>query len=90
MPPSDKSQILLSSKFFSIRATQPTPIAPDTPSIRQRIKNAQSYNTEVSKALETILRNGPRMLVKGLKDWNFEDSIILHRGHIYVPKDNDL
>jgi hypothetical protein len=89
IPPSDESCILLDSKFFSVRATQPTPI-PTNNNLRQRIKNAQSYDTAVSQALETILRSGPRTLTKGLEDWNLEDGIILHRGHIYIPKDNDL
>ena len=40
--------------------------------------------------METLLRNGPRSVIKGLEDWNLEDGIILYRGHIYVPKDPDL
>ena len=79
---------LLNSKFFAIRATQPT--EPHDTLLRQRIKNAQSYDPEVSQALETILKNGDPSLTKGLQDWNLEDGIILHRGHIYVPKDADL
>jgi transposase InsO family protein len=88
MPPSEESRVLLNSKFFSVRATRPTPI--DNISIRQRIRNAQTYDSEVSTALETILHSGPRSLTKGLEDWNLEEGIILYRGHIYVPKDNLL
>jgi len=77
-------------KFFSIRATRPTAVEPLNSTIRQRIKSAQSYDTEVSQALETILKAGPRTLTKGLEDWNLEDGIILHRGHVYVPKDDTL
>jgi len=53
-------------------------------------KNAQNYDTEVRPSLEAILKNGPRSLTKGLEDWNLEDGLILHRGHIYVPKDDIL
>jgi hypothetical protein len=90
MPPSDEKRILLDSKFLSVRATRPTAIEPYDSALRQRIKNSQTYDTEVSKALENILKNGPRSLTKGLEDWNLEDGVILHRGHVYIPKDNDL
>jgi Integrase zinc binding domain len=45
---------------------------------------------EVSQALESVLKNGPRSLTKGLEDWNYEDGIILFRGHVCVPKDPAL
>ena len=54
------------------------------------LKNAQDYDTEVSQALEAILKNGPCSLTKGLEDWNLKDGLILHHRHIYVPKDNIL
>jgi hypothetical protein len=44
----------------------------------------------VSQALESILKNGLRSVTKGLEDWNLENGIILHRGHIYIPKDTTL
>ena len=87
LPTDDETRTLLDSKFFAIHATQTEPH--DT-LLRQRIKNAQSYDPEVSQALETILKNGDPSLTKGLQDWNLQDGIILHRGHIYVPKDADL
>jgi hypothetical protein len=87
MPPSDDKRVLLDAKFFAVRAMQLTPVPTD---LRQRIKNSQTYDSAVSHALETILHNGPRSLTKGLENWNLEDGLILHRGHIYVPKDNDL
>ena len=45
---------------------------------------------EVSKALESILKNGPHSVSKGLEDWNLEDGLILYHGQIYIPKDLDL
>ena len=85
-----EAQILLNSKFFSVHATQPTALDTQNTSLWQQIKNAQTYDTEVSLVLESILQNSPWSLTKELKDWNLEDGIILHRGHIYIPKDNDL
>ena len=54
-----KARILLDSKFFSVRATRPTALDTQDTSLRQRIKNAQTYDTKVSLALEAILKNGP-------------------------------
>ena len=88
MLPLEESRVLLNSKFFSVHATWPTPI--DNTSIQQWIKSAQTYDSEVNNALETILHSGPRSLIKGLENWNLEEGIILYRGHIYVPKDNSL
>ncbi len=80
-----KEKTLLNTKYFTIRALQETSIP-----WKAHLKNAQNYDTEVSQALEAILKNGPCSLTKGLEDWNLEDGLILHCGHIYVPKDNIL
>ena len=88
MEPEDDERVLLDNKFFAIRATRPVAVTVlgDT-SMRDRIKQAQVFDTEVSQALESILKNGPRSITKGLEDWNLEDGIILYRGYTYVPKD---
>src|ERR1700675_502302 len=87
MLPVRVNRILPDNKFFAIRATHTDN---DDTVLIQRIKNAQSSDPEVSQALETILKNGDSSITKGLQDWNLEDGIILHREHIYVPKDADL
>jgi hypothetical protein len=47
-------------------------------------KSTQEYDKDISTAIETILKNRPRSLVKGLEEWNLEDGIILHKGVICV------
>ena len=86
-----ESQLPLDTKSFAIRATRPVAVTlqGDT-SLRSRIKTAQEYDTEVSRALESVLKNGPRSVTQGLEEWNLEDGIILYRGHTYVPKDDTL
>jgi hypothetical protein len=83
--------VLLDSKFFTIRATQTTAvnISGDN-TIRQRIVATQEYDKEVTQALESILKNGPRSITKGLEDWNLEDGLILYRGQVYVPQNETL
>jgi len=62
----------LGALYFTIRVLQETSIP-----WKACLKNAQNYDTEVSQALEAILKNGPRSLTKGLEDWNLEDGLIL-------------
>jgi hypothetical protein len=59
-------------------------------SLHQQIKSTQEYDKDVSMAIETILKNGPRSLAKGLEEWNLEDGIILHKGQVYIPKNEEL
>jgi hypothetical protein len=75
----------LDTKYFTINATHPTTVTilGDT-SLHQQIKSSQEYDKDISNAVETILKNGPRSLVKGLEEWSLEDEIILHRGQVYV------
>ena len=83
--------VLLDLKFFAIRATQPgTVVSAGDPDLRRRLKETQDHDPEVSQALATILRNGPRSVTKGLEDWNLEEGLILHKGKIYVPKSPEL
>ena len=65
----NEDRVLLDTKFFAVRATWPAVVSiqGDT-TLHNRIKAAQTYDTEVSKALETILKNGPRSVSKGLED----------------------
>jgi hypothetical protein len=83
--------VLLDNKFFTINATRPTAITVlgDT-TLRQCIKATQEYDKDISNAVETILKNGPRSLAKGLEEWNLEDGIILYKGQVYVPKNEEL
>lgn len=36
------------------------------------------------------IRNSPREFGKSLEEWNFEQGLLLHRGKVYVPKDQSL
>jgi transposase InsO family protein len=87
----NEERTLLDAKFFSTHATRATAITSQgDPSLCDRLRQAQEFDIEVSQALESILKNGPRSVTKGLEDWNLENGIILHRGHIYIPKDTTL
>src|SRR5271168_1993349 len=58
--------------------------------LKNKIKNSTELDDIVSQALDTIRTSGPRAITQGLKEWNFEDGLILYRGKIYVPKNIEL
>ncbi len=58
--------------------------------LRQCIQETQTYDKEVSEALETLLKSSPQSLTKGLEEWNLEDGVILFRGQVYIPKNEEL
>ena len=87
----NEERILLDPKFFAIRATRPgAVVSAGDNSLRKRLKETQEHDPEVTQALSTILRNGPRSVTKGLEDWNLEEGLILYKGKIYVPKSAEL
>ena len=87
----NEKQVLLDTKLFSAHVVHATAITSQGDvSLREQLKKAQTYDTEVSQALASIVKNGPQSVTKGLEDWNLEDGIILFRRHVYVPKDISL
>ena len=40
--------------------------------------------------LRDILASGPRQVTKGLQEWNYKDGLILYKGLIYVPNNEEL
>ena len=83
--------VLLDPKFFQIRATRPGSVTTvGDIELRKRIRECPQRDQEVVKALDVILHNGPRSLVKNLQEWNYEDGLILFRGKVYIPNDIKL
>jgi hypothetical protein len=58
--------------------------------LKEQIEKCTEMDDKVIMALKTIKENGPRLLNKGLQEWNFEDNLIIFRGKIYVPKDESI
>jgi hypothetical protein len=57
---------------------------------QERIKKEDQYDEDVVKAIDTIKTSGLESLAKGLKEWNIQDRIILYKGKVYMPKDQEL
>jgi hypothetical protein len=57
---------------------------------QERIKKEDQYDEDVVKAIDMIKMSESESLAKGLKEWNIQDGIILYRGKVYMPKDQEL
>ena len=89
----NRDHILLKPEFFanlleigSIDASHDTPI--DDDKLLQEVKLAL-LSDEVTKNYQALLKSGPREFKKPLEEWNFENGLLLFRGHVYIPKDKD-
>ena len=87
----NEERTLLDPKFFRVMAIKrgATHVDGDRALLRD-MRKAKAYDDELVEAIEKLKRHAPRMLQKGLEEWNTEDGLILFRGKVYVPKDNDL
>ena len=56
----------------------------------QRIRSCSEKDTEVAEALSKVQELGPRLLQKGIEEWNTEQGLLLFRGKVYVPNDPQL
>jgi len=65
------------------------PIPIDT-KLKAAIQEAIQSNRLAGQLLKEILLSGPRSITKGLQEWNYENGLILHKGLVYVPKNDNL
>jgi hypothetical protein len=84
-------RILLTPEKFCIQALQTTaiPTGMDT-ELKIVIQEAIKSDRLVGQQLKDILINGPRNVTKGLQDWNYENELILYKGLVYIPNNDNL
>jgi len=56
----------------------------------QQIKQIQSMEDDIQKAVSQIKSLGPKSLKKGLEHWNTEKGLLLFKGRVYIPDDKSL
>lgn len=56
----------------------------------QRIRTCSEKNAEVTEALAKVQELEPRLLKKGLKEWNTENGLLLFWRTVYVPNNSSL
>jgi len=84
-------RILLTLDKFRIQALQTTaiPMGINT-ELKQAIREAIETDRLTEQKLKDILLNGPCDATKGLQEWNLEDRLILYKGLVYVPNNENL
>lgn len=85
------SQVVLNPEMFRAAASQrgQASVVPDQ-KLLQRIRECSEKDVEVAEALAKVQNLGPRLLKRGLEEWNTENGLLLFRGKVYVPKDLEL
>jgi len=84
-------RILLTPDKFRIQALQTTAIPTQTNTeLKAAIQEAIKSDRLAGQLLKEILLSGPRSITKGLQEWNYENGLILNKGLIYVPKNDNL
>ena len=58
--------------------------------LKAAIQEAIKTDKLLGPKLRDILASGPRQVTKGLQERNYEDSLILYKGLIYVPNNEEL
>ena len=82
----NKNKILLKPEYFKIRSIDAQHDAPiNDDKLVEEVKLAL-LKDDYTQKFKDLMRLGPRELGKDLKDWNFENGLLLYRGKIYIPK----
>ena len=62
--------------------------------LQRRIADAHDHDEEVTKALSTIMEQGPYTFRQDLEDWTIENfegrNIVFFKGKNYIPRDDNL
>jgi hypothetical protein len=58
--------------------------------LKQAIQEAIETDRLTGQKLKDIILNGPRDAAKGLQEWNLEDRLILYKGLVYIPNNENL
>ena len=87
----NKERILITPDKIRIMSTKRghSMIVNERPLIK-RIRELQEFEDEVRQAVAQVKKLGPKTLSKGLEDWNTEEGLLLYKGRIYVPRDQQL
>ena len=62
--------------------------------MQRQIANTHKHDEEVTKALLTMLEQGPQAIQRELDDWTIEkfegQDIVFFKGQNYIPRDDKL
>ena len=85
------AQVMLRPEQFRILANRQGHLAVVADkALLKRIRECPDREPEVIEALKKVEQLGPARLRNDLTDWNVEQGLLLYRGKVYVPNDQDL
>ena len=58
------------------------------PQLEEQLRNMTQVDDKVKTELEGI-RKRPKTEEKGIPEWTYKDGMVIHRGVIYVPKNQE-
>jgi hypothetical protein len=84
-------RVLLTPNKFCIQALQTTAIllAMDT-ELKAAIQAVIKDNYLSGPLLQKLIANRPHSTTKGLEQWNYKNGLILYKGLIYMPNNENL
>jgi hypothetical protein len=84
-------RVLLIPNKFCIQALQTTaiPLAMDI-ELKVAIQAVIKDNHLFGPLLQKLIVNGLHSTTKGLEQWNYENGLILYKGLVYVPNNENL
>jgi hypothetical protein len=82
--------VLLKPEYFRVAALRRghAPMVADERQLLRKVREAKEWDESVVKAVEEMRKSG----VSGIRgrEWSEEQGLILYRGKVYVPKDDEL
>jgi len=86
-----KDKFLLTPDTFQIRALHnmaiPTGMNLD---LKAALQEGIKADRVTGTKLTSMLTSGPRHITKGLQEWNYKDGLLLYKGLVYVPNNENL
>jgi len=84
-------KFLLTLNTFQIRALHNTAIPTGMDlDLKAALQEGIKADRVTGTKLTSMLTSGPRHITKGLQEWNYEDGLLLYKGLVYVPNNENL
>jgi len=86
-----KDKFLLTPDTFQIHALHNTAIPTGMNlDLKAALQEGIKADRVTGTKLTSMLTSGPRHITKGLQEWNYEDGLLLYKGLVYVPNNENL
>jgi len=84
----NEEQMLVKKEWLEVKRIRITEVVIEGVDLLDKVRKCETKNDEVVKAVEEIKRAGVKMLRD--EEWHQEDSLMLKKEKVYVPRDEKL